>query len=117
MGRSQWFTATRESVAYIVDYVKRERWISKFFKFSWAADEMIFQTILYNSPFRDQMVNNNLLYLDWSAGEPSPKVLTMADAPALIASDRLFARKFNSRDDSEILDYIDNIAVAADRPA
>ena len=111
VGRSQWFTASRESIAYIVDYVKKERWVSRFFKYSWAADELIFQTILYNSPFREHMVNNNLLYLDWSAGAASPKVLTMADASAIMASGKFFARKFNADTDCEILDYIDNIAV------
>jgi hypothetical protein len=89
MGRSQWFTATRESIAYIVDYVKNEQWVSRFFKMSWAADEIIFQTILFNSPFKDQMVNNNLLYIDWSEKKPSPKLLTMKDAAALKASDKL----------------------------
>lgn len=113
MGRSQWFTASRESIAYVVDYIKKERWVTRFFKYTWAADEMIFQTILYNSPFRQHMVNDNLLYLDWSAGEASPKVLTMADAPAITASGKFFARKFNAETDCEILDFLDNIAVTA----
>ncbi len=111
MGRSQWFTASRESIAYIVDYVKNEQWVSRFFKMSWAADEIIFQTILFNSPFKDQMVNNNLLYIDWSEKKPSPKLLTMKDAAALKASDKLFARKFNSDTDSAVLDYIDNFTL------
>lgn len=108
MGRSQWFTASRESIAYIVDYVKREQWVSKFFKMSWAADELIFQTILFNSPFKEHMINDNLLYVDWSEGKASPKLLTMEDAAALKASDKLFARKFNSEADIAVLDYIDN---------
>lgn len=113
MGRSQWFTASKESVAYIVEYIRREAWVSRFFKYSWAADEIIFQTVLYNSPFRQHMVNDNLLYLDWSAGGASPKVLTMADAPAILASGKFFARKFNADTDCEILDFLDNIAVTA----
>ncbi|PQJ13080.1 glycosyl transferase [Flavipsychrobacter stenotrophus] len=108
MGRSQWFTASKESIAYIVDYVKKEQWVSRFFKMSWAADELIFQTILFNSPFKEHMVNDNLLYVDWSEGKASPKLLTMEDAAALKASDKLFARKFNSEADSAVLDYIDN---------
>lgn len=108
MGRSQWFTASKESIAYIVDYVKKEQWVSKFFKMSWAADELIFQTILFNSPFKEHMVNDNLLYVDWSEGKASPKLLTMEDAAALKISDKLFARKFNREADSAVLDYIDN---------
>lgn len=108
VGRSQWFTSSREGIAYIVDYVKKEPWISRFFKLSWAADEMIFQTILFNSPLKNNMVNDNLLYVDWSEKKPSPKMLTMDDAAALKASDKFFARKFNSEQDSKVLDYIDN---------
>ena len=109
MGRSQWFTASREAITYIVEYVKKEPWVTKFFKYSWAADELFFQTILFNSPLKDKIVNDNLVYIDWSGGGASPKVLTMADAPILNASDKLFARKFNPDTDRAILDYIDSI--------
>ncbi len=109
MGRSQWFTATPASIAYILQYIKENSWVAKFFRLSWAPDEMIFQTILYNSPFRAAMVNDNLLYVDWSLKKPNPKVLTMEDAPALKKTEKLFARKFNIATDSEILDYIDHL--------
>lgn len=110
VGRSQWFVATGEAVAYMINYARKEKWISRFFKYSWAADEIFFHTILYNSPLRSQMVNNNLLYVDWSAHEPNPKTLTIADADAIVSSGKLFARKFDMATDSTILDYIDNIA-------
>jgi len=109
VGRSQWFTATPESIAYILHYFKTNPWISRFFKLSWASDELIFQTVLYNSHFRKDMVNDNLLYVDWSKGGPSPKILNMEDADKLTASDKLFARKFNADTDDAILDYLDQI--------
>ena len=68
---------------------------------------MIFQTILHNSPHKVAIVNDNLVYTDWSAGGASPKVLTMGDADKLLSSDKLFARKFSVSADSEILDYLD----------
>ncbi len=107
MGRSQWFTATPESVAYMVKYIKEKSWISSFFKLTWAPDEIIFQTILYNSPFRDKMVNDNLVYLDWSGGGASPKILAMEDAQKLASSDKLFARKFSSETSKDIMDLLD----------
>ncbi len=109
VGRSQWFTATPESIRYMVNYINEKPWISRFFKLTWAPDEIIFQTILYNSPFREQMVNDNLLYVDWSAGGASPKTLNMNDAEALRDSDKLFARKFNVNTDQKILNYLDKI--------
>ena len=109
VGRSQWFTATPESIAYIVQYVRDNRKIVDFFKLTWAPDEMIFQTILYNSEFREKMVNDNLLYVDWSERKPSPKLLTMEDAVDLQNSEKFFARKFNIAADSRILDYLDEL--------
>ena len=110
VGRSQWFTILPECAAFIIEYLKHDLSVRRFFKLSWAPDEMIFQTILYNSHFQKNMVNNNLLYVDWSMGGASPKVLTMADAPLLAKSDKLFARKFNPSVDEKILDYLDDIA-------
>jgi len=109
MGRSQWFTAPPEAIAYILNYLKNERWATRFFKLSWAPDEIIFQTILYNSPFREDMVNDNMLYLDWTKGKPNPKVLNMEDKEVLKNTHELFARKFDPND-TEILDFLDDIA-------
>ena len=107
VGKSQWFTITPVCASYIIEYLQQHPAVVRFFKHSWAPDEMIFQTILYNSPYKDAMMNDNLVYTDWSAGGASPKVLTMDDAGKLISSGKLFARKFNRLADSEILDYLD----------
>ena len=109
MGRSQWFTLTPESAAYIVKYLRENPSVSRFFRLSWAPDELIFQTILYNSEFRDKMVNDNLLFVDWSRGAASPEVLNMDYADTLKRSDKLFARKFSPEADTRILDYLDTI--------
>jgi hypothetical protein len=112
VGRSQWFTLTPACAAYILKYMTKHPKYRWFFRLSWAPDEMIFHTILYNSSFRDTIVNDNLLYVDWSEGKPSPKLLTMEDAEPLKNSDKLFARKFNIDIDSKILDYLDNLAAS-----
>src|ERR1700760_460626 len=52
VGRSGWFTITPESVAYILQYCKQYPDVKRFFKLSWAPDELMFHTILYNSPFK-----------------------------------------------------------------
>ncbi len=110
VGRSQWFTISRIHVQYILDFVQKNNSFVRFFELTWAPDEMFFQTILHNSAHRKDMVNDNLRYIDWSEGKANPKVLTMADADALTASPKLFARKFNPSIDSKILDYLDGLA-------
>ncbi len=109
VGRSQWFTIPPECAKYVVDYLEKNKDVRNFFKLTWAPDEMIFQTILYQSQYRKDMVNNNLLYVDWSEGKPHPKVLRMEDADRIKNSAKLFARKFDIKVDSGILDYIDSI--------
>ena len=53
------------------------------------------------------MVNDNLLYLDWSAGQPNPKVLTIDDKDAILNSGKFFGRKFVAAKDEKILDFLD----------
>lgn len=107
VGRSQWFTIPADCLNYILTYWENNPRLRRFIKFTWAPDEFIFQTILYNSVHKSQMVNNDLRYIDWAEGGVSPKTLTMADAPALLASGKLFARKFDQNKDSAILDLLD----------
>ncbi|WP_229317524.1 beta-1,6-N-acetylglucosaminyltransferase [Larkinella sp. C7] len=107
VGRSQWFTITLGAVRYILLYLREHPQVVRFFKMTWGADELIFQTILYNSAFKPAMRNENLRYIDWSEGNASPKTLTVADETALRDSGKLFARKFNSTTEPEIMDILD----------
>lgn len=107
VGRSQWFTITPAHAKYIVDYLHQNKKVKSFFQLTWGSDEIIFQTILYNSPYKDDMVNDNLRYVDWSEGKVSPKTFTISDADTLMNCGKLFARKFDAKFDSAILDYLD----------
>lgn len=107
VGKSSWFTITIEHLKYIVGFLEKNHSIKKYFKLTWGSDELVFQTILYNSKYRGQLVNNNLRYIDWSAGKARPKVLDITDAEKLKQSGKFFARKFDEKVDSKILDWID----------
>jgi hypothetical protein len=111
VGRSQWFTISTCHVRYIVDYWESNPHLQRFIKLTWAPDEFIFQTILYNSMYREQMVNNDLRYIDWSESRVSPKTLTIGDAKQLLASGKLFARKFDQNKDVSILNLLDKHAI------
>jgi hypothetical protein len=108
VGRSQWFTIPMECVNYIIDYWESNGKLRRFIKLTWGPDEFVFQTILYNSIHKEKMVNEDLRYIDWSAGGVSPKTFSISDADALVSSGKLFARKFDINKDEAVLDYIDN---------
>ena len=109
VGRSQWLTVTSEGAQCVVDYLKLNPRIRRFFRFTWGSDEIAIQSILYNSHLRTKIVNDNYRYIDWSEHKSSPKTLTMADADTLVNSTCLFARKFELETDPQVLDYLDTI--------
>lgn len=105
VGRSQWFTISLKHVVFLIKRVESAPKIVKFFRFTWAPDELIFQTLLYNSAFKEDIISNNLRYIDWSQGLKNPKLLTSLDFNEFMQSDKFFARKFNEND--PVLDMID----------
>jgi hypothetical protein len=60
-----------------------------------------------NSPWKDQVLNNNFRYIDWTNGGSNPKVLVTEDYEKIITSDTIIGRKFNAAVDANILDLID----------
>jgi hypothetical protein len=96
-GGSAWWSITRPCLEYIVRYSTSYPEYYRRFKYTFACDEMYFQTALMSSPFAEKAVNNNLRYIAWSsshASGDSPIVLTMEDFDRIISSGHLFARKF-----------------------
>jgi hypothetical protein len=98
---------SREHVEYVHRFAQAHPSFVKFFRFAKSADEIFFQTVLLNSPFKDRIVNDDLRYVDWSSNDCSPQILRGADLPKLAASPKLFARKFDAAVDAAVLDLID----------
>jgi len=107
-GRSQWLTITPACAKYAIDYLKNNSRLKRFFRLTWAVDEIFFQTIILNSPLKNSVVNDNLRYIDME-GASRPTIFTIADADKLIASGKFFARKFDTDVDSKILDRLDKV--------
>lgn len=106
-GRSQWFTIDGECLNYILHFISNQRSLYRKFKYSWGADELVFQTILYNSPLKYKLINNNLRYIDWSDNQSSPKTITIQDRTKLMESAAFFARKFDMNVDEGIFDFLE----------
>jgi len=109
-GRSQWFTITPQCAKYVVDYMKKHAPVRRFFRMTWGVDELVFQTVLMNSPLKDNIVNDHLRFIKFEKGGTSPLIITMEDADTLISSGKFYARKFNATIDSEILKFLDKQA-------
>ena len=104
---SQWATLTDEFVRHILD---RKNFILNKFRYIKCADEIFLQSEILNSQFKDKLYRNkdgntdHMRKMEFRGD--SPRVFTMSDYEMLILSDDLFARKFSSTVDKEIIDKI-----------
>jgi hypothetical protein len=102
-GSAHW-CLSRECLEYVVT---RESRTIDFFRWVACPEESFFQSILMSSPLAPTLVNDDLRYVDWSEGGASPRVLTVFDLDRMLASDALFARKFDPRVDPDVIDLLD----------
>lgn len=107
-GGSVWWTLTKPSVEYILTILRSNHTLVRFMKKTIHPDEILFQTILMNSPFAPHVENRNFRYIEWIKGNPNPNLLTTADLDRIVASGEHFARKFDSEVDEHILDLLDD---------
>jgi len=115
-GGSSYWWLSREAVDYVRRFLADEPGFYRFFKHVDIPDEIVFHTILMNSPLRDRVVNDELRHVDWTR-EPLPAIFGASDLETLRRSPKLMARKFDGTLDSEILDLIDSELLVARDPA
>lgn len=108
-GESMFWMLSPEVALFVANKVLNDKKLRRFFYFSWASDEFVFQTIIMNSHYKDRVINNNYRYIDWSEKKENPKVLGAEDFSKLKDSSTLFARKFDVTKDIEVLNKLDSI--------
>lgn len=94
---ANWFSITHDLAVYLLS----QKNIKKYFGNSLCADELVVQTLAYASPYRDNIIGSNLRFIDWYRGDSY--TFTSDDYSQLVASDQLFARKFDENVDLNIV--------------
>ena len=106
---ANWVSVTGDFAKYLIE---QEKIIEKVFKYSKCCDEIFLQTILMNSPFSKCLSSQVFCddyrmcqrYIDWERG--NPYVFRDSDFDELIKSGYLFARKFDIKVDSVVIERI-----------
>lgn len=99
----QWCSITNEFVKYLLS---NKTLINKYFNHTYCPDELVIQTLCWNSPFRNKVYNLDdefkgcLRYINWDNGEIH--LMDNEDPEKMVHSEFLFARKFSE-------DGLDNI--------
>ncbi|MCX6278704.1 MAG: hypothetical protein NT004_11470 [Bacteroidetes bacterium] len=109
-GGSSWWTLSKDCILHILNYTETHKGLLRFMKKTIHADEILFQTIILNTAFKDRVVNNNYRYIEWEKfeGNANPNILTSNDYHKIINSQMHFARKFDIKKDEKILNLIDD---------
>jgi len=103
-GGSSWWALSRDCVRMLLARVEREPGLLRFFSKVACPDEMFFQTLVMNSPFRERVLGNNFRYVQWPEhGARNPKVLDEGDFARIAASRAHFCRKLDSQASASLL--------------
>ena len=107
-GGTNWMDLTDNCVSQIIHFIENNKWFLKKFRYTHCADEIFFQTIICNFINHISLENTLLRYIDWESGPEYPKILRTEDLKNILESNCLFARKFNSQIDNNIIDILYN---------
>lgn len=93
-GGGNWWSLSWDCLAYVAEYTRKNRRLLRRLRFSFASDELYFQTVIMNSPFASRVIGHHLRYIDWRFRNGNmPANLDASDLERIMASPCLFARK------------------------
>lgn len=97
---TNWVSITEGFCSYLLQH---ERYIRRCYRFTLAADEIFLHTLLWQSPFKDNIYSlcnessGCMREIDWTRGNPHVWGSAPEDLDILLSSGNMFARKFSSR--------------------
>ena len=98
----QWHSLSKECVKYLLSTIEGNPHIFQYFRHSYAPDELLIPTIVFNSPYSDNTMKrsfpigthyNDQCAIHYINYEPIVQVFTIENYDDLITSDKLFCRK------------------------
>lgn len=107
---------TYDCAMYVLKYIT-DKSFQKYFRYSYAPDELGIATIVMNSPYADNTIPYEYAYYRGTHGfavtheyeyNTICKVLTEADFDWLMNSNKMFARKLNTGISDKLVDMIEN---------
>lgn len=113
---SQWFNIPRSCAEYLYERMNDSK-VCRYFRTSFAPDEMLVQTIIFNSKFKDNAIDcfedgiypglEKITYSHYIEYEGGQAVFNLSDFGKLIKSDKMFCRKVQTGISDELLNIID----------
>lgn len=112
---SQWMILSRKFCEFVSYSPEVERF-KRFYRHTFIADEGFFQTVIMNTSYKGTIVNDDKRTIVWvpiGTIKLRPRDFTSKDADFLMASQGLFARKFDEIVEGGILSILEsNLSLA-----
>ena len=106
-----WCSLPIDAVRYVNCYTRsiKGRFFMFDLRFCLIPEEIFFQTILMNSPFRERCVFDNRRYTVWACKNGSiPAILDITDYCTIKKGNYLFCRKVDSAISKELIDALNS---------
>lgn len=106
---NQWMILSRRFCEFLTSSPEVDRF-KDFYRNTLIADEGFFQTVIMNTSYKGNIENDDKRAIDWvpmGTIKLRPRDFTIDDADFLMASQDLFARKFDETVDGEILSLLE----------
>jgi len=107
---NQWMIASRKFCEFVC-YSPEVKRFKRFYRRTFIPDEGFFQTVIMNTGYKGTIVNDDKRTIDWvplGTIKLRPRDFTSKDADFLMASQGLFARKFDETVDGGILSILES---------
>lgn len=107
---NQWMISSRKFCEFVCCSPEIERF-KKFYRHTFIADEGFFQTVIMNTSYKGTIVNDDKRTIDWvplGTIKLRPRDFTSKDSDFLMASQGLFARKFDETVNGGILSILES---------
>ena len=107
---NQWLILSRKFCEFVTYNPEVDRF-KEFYKHTFIADEGFFQTVIMNTSYNANVINDDKRAIDWipmGTIKLRPRDFISSDAAYLMASPNLFARKFDESIDGNILTILES---------
>lgn len=106
-GSSQWMILNSNAIEHLLNTIKAQPKLTSIFKYTFAPDEMFFISLLKLSKPKTVKIENIKNHLVIFKGtKANANYLTIEDIENEITTDILFGRKFDTRLNKDVMDYV-----------
>ena len=96
-GGATYWTLSREILQLALNFTRQNPAFFKRFKYTFCAEEIYFQTVIMNSEYSINVINDNLRFIDWENGTGGGQAfLDESDYEIIIKTNKFVTRKIDS---------------------